>query len=100
MAPACRLTSRPPRNGISSGIPRIPYCTPAIHRNDVSIERPLRPHTDVSASKKCCKTHECPQWRAALQHPEVNVNGSNGLEALIAQHRPNGRKIPHNRYLI
>jgi hypothetical protein len=27
---------------------------------------------------KCCKMHECPQWRAALQHDRCGANGSDG----------------------
>jgi hypothetical protein len=37
----------------------------------------LRPHTDVSA-RKMLQMHESPVRRAAPQHPEVDVNGSNG----------------------
>ena len=33
--------------------------------------------------RKCCSMHECPLWRAALQHLEVVVNGGYGPKATV-----------------
>ncbi|MFB1025288.1 MAG: hypothetical protein QMC33_08155, partial [Octadecabacter sp.] len=35
------------------------------------------------SQKRCCIMHESPVRRAAPQHPEVDVNGSNGPEAAL-----------------
>ena len=45
--------------------------------------RPLCPAHRRFSQQKCCIMHESPVRRAAPQHPEVDVNGSNGPFMLV-----------------
>jgi len=66
--------------GICAALPQSPCVRAVCRGHDLRCNRirPVCPSHRRFSQQKCCIMYESPVRRAAPQHPEVDVNGSNG----------------------